>query len=591
MKLKLILLILLISCTTEDMSLLSKKRLVSIIRDTGFKVETNFLFSVSNLDPNKVLIEKNDYGDYSLTAVHGVINAPNTEANFYRNMIKSVDNATSGTFEFIIGSMYSPLLIVNYVSFGLYIDNNNRIEFYRNTSSPYTINYRIVSGGSTVYSVNDVMREFGKIKIEVSATNVIQAFLFDGEQYNQIGSDYTASMGAKYIFAASCGGQINQLKLSGCSINSTSKTGWQNYIQNITATVIDKDTPGVDFTGATVSSNVSVINAALQTGNVIIDGNGGTILKDAPILIPSNRRLFFVNLKQRQSDAVYDNQWRNEDPDSGNNNIYIDGCGIATFDDNSANNYSLDFEIYGSLWDFPHSHPQELYKATVFCMCNTSNYYVKNLMFFDRKHETNFAQNNTYGLYEDIYMNTFNLTRNQGGLQAGYKTNNIVYKKIYGYTGDDFVSINTYTKRGNLYYPLADFVDENGYPVGDCYGVSYENLKSWGVYNLFEFIAGDGNKIYSISFKDIDVFRNIKMGYWWFTGYTVNPPAIDDVRDFTFDNVIVDYSYDANGVVHFNNNCKNITFINFQNNSGKPDYIVNGGTVENLVINGVQEIP
>lgn len=168
-------------------------------------------WTVSNLDTSKVRIEKN-------TAIE-LINlgtTANADALYLRNSLVSKTKSASGIFGFTACSIY-PMANI-YHAFGLYVDANNRIEFYRKNSGSYNLTFRIVSGGTNVYSVDDVAKDFGKYEIKVTADNVISAFIFNGITWTQIGTDQTVEMGEKAIFAASCGGTTSKLSLSYCYI-------------------------------------------------------------------------------------------------------------------------------------------------------------------------------------------------------------------------------------------------------------------------------------------------------------------------------------------------------------------------------------
>jgi hypothetical protein len=173
-------------------------------------IDTN-KWTVNNLDPIMVRIEKN-------TAIE-LINlggTPNNTSLFIRNSVVSKKYAGTGTFGFTANSIY-PMSSI-YHAFGLYVDANNRIEFYRKNSANYKVSFRIVLAGNTVYEVDDVVKDFGKYEIRVTAANAISAFIYNGSSWTQIGESQTAEMGNKYLFASTCGGEVSKLSLSYCYI-------------------------------------------------------------------------------------------------------------------------------------------------------------------------------------------------------------------------------------------------------------------------------------------------------------------------------------------------------------------------------------
>ena len=562
---KIILLLLLAACTQDE----DMRGFIASL-ETAIEIPIQFNFALTNSDADKVEIV-NINGNYSLFNLGGTAN-PDT--NYFQNMILSEDTATVGYFEFVMGAIFGRSR--TYQSCGLYVDNNNRIELYRSAVSPYNMTYRIIVGGSEIYSIDTGIKDFGRFKISVSEANLVSLYLWDGDVFNQIGTSQTASMGSKGIFASTCGGDVSTITLSDCSI------GGQGADAILNATNIRG--LGADMTGLT--SNTSIINTALLSGDVLIDD--GYCLIDSPILIPSNRTLYIRNARIKTDNAVYDNIFRNANPDTGNTNINVIGLGTAILDENSANNYSLDYAVYGGLHQIVNGTSTgttvELYKANAFFLCNVSTYSVKNLMFADHKHYVSFVQNCSFGTYENLYFNHYTLTRNQDGIQVAYNSHDITFTGLRGYTGDDFVSIFLGTNRGGLFYPLPNFT------TGDCYNITWDDMIIDSRYHGVIFITGDGNKIYNINFNNAKVYRTTNLTYFGSTTYNAVQPIAEEFKDITFDNVNVVANTDTY-VMEFISSCKNITFTNFVNNSGKTDYTVISGTPENISINGTVVIP
>lgn len=168
-------------------------------------------WTISNLDPTKVRIEK-----YDVNSLVNLGTTANTEANAMRNSIVSNKDAVSGVFGFTACSIY-PMNNI-YQSFGLYVDANNRLEFYRKNSGNYNLSFRIILAGTKIYEADDVTKEFGKFEIRVTEAHSVSAWIHNGTSWTQIGTSQTAEMGEKKIFAASCGGFISKLSISYCYI-------------------------------------------------------------------------------------------------------------------------------------------------------------------------------------------------------------------------------------------------------------------------------------------------------------------------------------------------------------------------------------
>jgi hypothetical protein len=168
-------------------------------------------WTINNLDPVKVRIEK--YTSIDLINLGTTANADNL---YIRNSVLSKKKAIAGNFGFTVVSIY-PMANI-YHAFGLYIDADNRIEFYRKNSGNYKLTFRIISDGSEIYSVDDVTKDFGKYEVRITTNDVISAYFWNGKQWVQIGTNQTADMGEKYIFGAVCGGVISKLSLSYCYI-------------------------------------------------------------------------------------------------------------------------------------------------------------------------------------------------------------------------------------------------------------------------------------------------------------------------------------------------------------------------------------
>ena len=174
-------------------------------------IDTN-KWTINNFDPEKVRIYKEVTID--------LISKGGTDAShFMRNSVVSKKSSVSGVFGFTASSLRY-LTTGNYHAFGCYIDDNNRIEFFRSGAGNKQLNFRIVLAGVTVYESADVDNDFGKFEIRVSVSHEISAYKWDGVKWVQIGSTQTVELGGKYLFAASLGGEVSKLSLGYCYIKT-----------------------------------------------------------------------------------------------------------------------------------------------------------------------------------------------------------------------------------------------------------------------------------------------------------------------------------------------------------------------------------
>jgi len=169
-------------------------------------------WTVYNLDPDKVRIHK-------VITIDLITRNGDIAASFTRNMVISKKGLISGIFGFTMSSVRFKSLDL-YHACGLYVDENNRIELYRSFSGNKQMNYRIVTGGSTAYEVADVDNDFGKFEVRVTDANVISLWKWNGSGWIQIGANQTYSLGTKYLFASSLGGNMGKLSISYCYIKT-----------------------------------------------------------------------------------------------------------------------------------------------------------------------------------------------------------------------------------------------------------------------------------------------------------------------------------------------------------------------------------
>ena len=329
------------------------------------------------------------------------------------------------------------------------------------------------------------------------------------------------------------------------------------------------------------TDDITAINAALVAGDAIIQN--GTVLIGSSILGPSNRTLYLRNCKVRLANASYDNIFRNADPLNGNTNVNVICLGVVVFDGNSANNYSVNYEVFGGRTN----EAQTIYKANTLFFCNTTNFKVKGVSISDRCYYAGCIQQSSYGEIEDIFFNHYNTCQNQDGIQLIYGTHHINHKRLHGRTGDDHVSIFLGTVFGTLFYPLEDFN-----LTGDVHHIVWDDMIIKSQYHGVIFICGDGKKIHDIVYKNAAISYNIFLTYIN-RSYCSIPSTKDECYNIVIDDVVVESSYSLNANVELATNMKDVT-INFTNPAGRDAYRVGMKTppyeLENVLVNGVAMI-
>jgi len=328
-----------------------------------------------------------------------------------------------------------------------------------------------------------------------------------------------------------------------------------------------------------ITNDVSAINNTLADGDALIQDC--TVLIGSSILIPSNRTLYLSNCKIRIADNSWDNIFRNANPDTGNVNVSVIALGNAVIDHNTSGNNDPNYVNYGG-----QSHSaQNLYKAGTFFFCNTTNFNVKGLTFSDRPHYCASIQQSSFGEITDIFFNHYTDCTNQDGIQNIFGTHHVTYKRVFGRTGDDFVSIFLGTFFGTLFYPLPNY---NLY--GHCHNIVWDDMIIHSAQHSFILICGDGKKIYDVTFKNAYVIYNLFMAYINST-YCSIPSTKDECYNINVENVEIKNSYAWCANLELGTNMKNVS-ASFINPSSRYAYRVWMRTpayvLENVSVNGVQ---
>lgn len=315
----------------------------------------------------------------------------------------------------------------------------------------------------------------------------------------------------------------------------------------------------------------AAIQAAINVGDIIIQN--GNFLISSSIKIPSNRTIFGKNANLKKADLSYDNFFRNSDFINGNVNIKIIGQGNFCLDGNAVNNYD-DNATYGIRTDNTH-------KYFGIVMGNVDGFEISGINFIDFARWNILLHKAINGTVHDLYFNYATRTENQDGIDILHGCHDITIYNLYGHAGDDFIALFVGNKP-DFYAPVSDKY------VGDIYNITISNIKTYTTYfHPIIFICGDGNKIHDIAIDYWNVKACSFFVYFGLLGYYTTPPTKDDVYNITFDHVTVLTQANTGAVVQVLNDCKDITFTNFTNSTGKVDYSEAASlNVDNFLING-----
>ncbi|MCA1807960.1 MAG: glycoside hydrolase family 55 protein [Lentisphaerae bacterium] len=512
-------------------------------------------------------------------------------------LVKSTFGAETGVFSFSAFSSIpthpgnnTPLEVTT--RFGLYVNADNRIEFYHKLSGNYMLAYRIVKEGSTVYEAADVAKDFGQFKIIIT-DNQITAYIWEEDEWILIGESQEQSfLDKKHIFMSTAGKVATKMSMRDCYITDEDFTAATPVAQT-SLDAVDARTGGAVPDGKTDCSGA--INALLSDGNVVIQN--GRFLVSSSILIPSDRTLYIRNATIRLNDGVFDNIFRNRQIFKGDTNVKILGLGNAVLDANGLNNNKRSANYFESVSsDFQKNHK---YKRNVGFFGNVSNFEIAGLNEVDRGCYFMTLQDDSYGKIHDIYNSIYNKTQNQDGIQIIYGTHDIELYNISGYFGDDPTSVflgtvGRPTKSGTLEMRTPTF------PHGDVHDIYWHDYHVYytGCPTII-FICGDGNRIYNCKVENFDVGYNPYFAYFNRGDmYITDLPSADEFFNIHFRDITLDAS-SSQPQIQFNANMRDISFTNFKNKTKSPSYLVKDTkafrnhkdvklNLENVFINGEQ---
>ncbi|MEO6306243.1 MAG: hypothetical protein ABIP51_24050 [Bacteroidia bacterium] len=327
----------------------------------------------------------------------------------------------------------------------------------------------------------------------------------------------------------------------------------------------------------------SAINNALAVGDVMIQN--GVFQIESDIIIPSNRTIYIKNAKLILRSGYYTNMFRNADFNNGNTNIQIIGQGHASICGNSAGHVD-GYATWGGETD-------NTYRYCVGVFVNVSGFEISGITFSDNVHWGVWFQgcsgyaDGRKSVIKNWVANMYNIVANQDCFDFLFGTHDIDISNCKFNTNDDPFAIASCNKSGNWIRTSATPTGVRG--VGDIYNLSFTNLfMKKSQYHAFVVLTGDGNKIHDITFNGYRALQCQYFCYFGLTGYYDVAPTVNDCYNFSLNNVTVEAQTDTGAVVKALESCKQITFTNFVNNTGKADYALTAGkTGLNNYINGV----
>lgn len=393
-------------------------KILLVIRFSGFLFFSFLLFGCSGrcgnriifgdecsgtiMDQNKWDVQIEDLKNIQLTHYHALelhIRKPEVS----NALVRSAIGSKKGFFSFSVFSNMPVNLRTNTplpvtTKFGLYIDSDNRIEFYHKLSGNYMLAYRIVKSGETVYEVDDIAKEFGQFKIKISNRS-ITAYIWENDRWILIGEPQVQTLpGKKHIFMSADGVVSTKMSIRDCYITTGDFATVTPVLQS-SPEAVDIRAGGAAADGETDCAGV--INKLLEEGDVIIQ-NGRFLIRSS-ILIPSDRTLYIRNATIRIGDQVFDNMFRNKDIFTGNTNVNILGLGNAVLDANAVNNNrkSENYPVPSDLLT------EYKYKLNVVFLGNTSGFEIAGLNEVDRPCYFMALQDDSFGKIHDIYNSIY----------------------------------------------------------------------------------------------------------------------------------------------------------------------------------------
>lgn len=331
----------------------------------------------------------------------------------------------------------------------------------------------------------------------------------------------------------------------------------------------------------------SAINAAILVDDIII--KNGTYQVESEIIIPSNRTIYIKNAKIILKSNCHTNLFRNQNFQDGvgNENIKIIGQGNAIISGNSAG-HNDGYVTWGRV-------EETTYKYYLGLMIDVRGFEIRGINFVDNAHWGVLFQGCTgyaggaKSIIDNCNVNMYNVVENQDAFDFGWGTHDIDISNITCVINDDPWAIFACNKSGCWVRTANTPPLLRG--VGDVYNLTFTNIIiKYSQYHPFVVLTGDGNKIHDITFNNMKVYKCGYLCYFGLAGYYDVAPTKDDTYNFTLNDVTVIEQTDTQGVIKALESCKNITFTNFVNSTGKTTfYKTPGKTTENFLINGVAQ--
>lgn len=292
------------------------------------------------------------------------------------------------------------------------------------------------------------------------------------------------------------------------------------------------------------------------------------------LTIPDNRRVYLKNCETKQSSGVIAPIFTNANH-AGNSNIKIIGLGNVSLNQNATeNNDGPTRPTYGI-------SQIDSWKYLGIFLCNVTNFELSGYTLNDQLAWGHLIQRCSYGKIKDLRSYVMTSIGNQDGLDIGHGSHDIEMDNCKFYAGDDAIAIVSWNGGSHV---------NRSYMGGETYNLTINNLGCNNAgSNYIRFLAGDRGIIRNVN---ITASRYAYGAYaaarFGGSGYPASPPTADELKDINIDGLTIDTITQNVAAIEVEGNCKNITFTNLVNNSGRTLYHKGSGTPENFSINGVQ---
>ena len=449
--------------------------------------------------------------------------------NTFANNVKSVTSALWGIFSASLCDIDPPAGSSAIRSVGFWASDTKRVEIRRSSALDATnLSFCVFIPSADVYTVSTGERDLLRFKIKISPTHKAQLYKWSNDAWVQVGADYSSSVLAGTWLACMATRGNDKCETSLRDVYFTQR----DFSSVIPGGVNAQRTYGEVPDGTT--DNATILNTALTSGNITL--KDGVFLISSSLKIPSGRTIYMKNAKLKLSNSSFDNFFRNSDFTGGNTNINIVGQGNAVLDGNTANNTDVAYSTYGKSGLNSHRYCGMFFS-------NVNGFSITGLKMVDRPHFAMLFHKchgavGSEGVVKDIYINFYQKTVNQDGIDWSWGCHDVKIDDCRGYSADDWriVCAGAY----------GDFIPQTtGWNIGDIYNIVANGDVIMSAENgaLLPIICSGGNKIHDITVNNAHMYV---AGSLIFSQYGapyegLPAPTKNDIYNINMDSIIFDY--------------------------------------------------